>query len=223
MKEIIQGVHRFRTQIFPEKRRLFKSLAAGQRPSALMISCADSRVDMSLVTQCEPGHLFFFRNAGNIVPPYGQALGAASATIEYAMVALQIPNIIVCGHSDCGAMKGVLTQGVAETMPVVAQWLKYADVPRQIVVNQAENDPQKRIERLIRLNVLSQIEHLKSHPSVAVRVARGEVKLHGWVYDIEHGSVDAYDQATGTFMPLEGAGDVHATTWLQLDHCGVQA
>jgi len=220
MKEIIEGVHRFRTQIFPEKRGLFKSLANGQRPSALMISCADSRVDMSLVTQCEPGHLFFFRNAGNIVPPYGQALGAASATIEYAMVALQIPNIIVCGHSDCGAMKGLLAQGVADTMPVVAQWLKYADVPRQIVLNEGEQDHKTRVDRLIHLNVLSQIEHLKTHPSVAVRVARGEVKLHGWVYDIEHGSVEAYDQATGTFKPLEAAEDAHATTWLQLARDG---
>ena len=220
MKEIIEGVHRFRTQIFPEKRGLFKSLANGQRPSALMISCADSRVDMSLVTQCEPGHLFFFRNAGNIVPPYGQALGAASATIEYAMVALQIPNIIVCGHSDCGAMKGVLAQGVADTMPVVAQWLKYADIPRQLVLSEGEMDPKTRVDRLIRLNVLSQLEHLKTHPAVAVRVAHGEVKLHGWVYDIEHGSVDAYDQASGSFKPLDGAAEVHATTWLQLAHDG---
>jgi len=220
MKEIIEGVHRFRTQIFPEKRGLFKSLANGQRPSALMISCADSRVDMSLVTQCDPGHLFFFRNAGNIVPPYGQALGAASATIEYAMVALQIPNIIVCGHSDCGAMKGLLAQGVADTMPVVAQWLKYADVPRQIVLTEEHVDQKTRVDRLIHLNVLSQIEHLKTHPSVAVRVARGEVKLHGWVYDIEHGGVETYDQATGTFKPLEASEEVHATTWLKLAHEG---
>ena len=218
MKEIIEGVHRFRTQIFPEKRGLFKSLASGQRPSALMISCADSRVDMSMVTQCEPGHLFFFRNAGNIVPPFGIALGAASATIEYAMVALQIPNIIVCGHSDCGAMKGVLAHGVADTMPTVAQWLRFADIPRQLVLSEGEMDPKARVDRLIRLNVLNQIDHLKTHPSVAVRVARGELKLHGWVYDIEHGSVDAYDHASGTFQPLEGAQEAHATTWLQLAH-----
>lgn len=216
MKQIIEGVHRFRTQIFPEKRGLFKTLAGGQRPSALMISCADSRVDMGMVTQCEPGHLFFFRNAGNIVPPYGLALGAASATIEYAMVALQIPNIIVCGHSDCGAMKGLLAHNVAETMPTVAQWLKYADVPRQIVLAEGETDTQTRVDRLIRLNVLSQLDHLKTHPSVAVRIARGEVKLHGWVYDIEHGSVDAYDPASGTFAPLDKVAETHATTWLNL-------
>jgi carbonic anhydrase len=218
MKQIIEGVHRFRTQIFPEKRGMFKELAGGQSPSALMISCADSRVDMSMVTQCDPGHLFFFRNAGNIVPPFGMALGAASATIEYAMVALKIPNIIVCGHSDCGAMKGLLAKGVADTMPTVAQWLKYADIPRQIVLSEGEMDSKARIDRLIRLNVLSQLDHLKTHPSVAVRIARGEVKLHGWVYDIEHGSVDAYDHESGSFKPLESAEQAHATTWLQLAH-----
>ncbi|MET0384905.1 MAG: carbonic anhydrase [Polyangiales bacterium] len=217
MKEIIEGVHRFRTQVFPEKRQLFASLAKGQRPTALMISCADSRVDMQLVTQCEPGHLFFFRNAGNIIPPYGAVLGAASATIEYAMEALEIPNIIVCGHSDCGAMKGVLAQGLEARMPTVAQWLKFADAPRQMVLRDNETDPQARLDRLIKLNVLSQIEHLKTHPSIAVRVANGEVKLHGWVYDIEHGSVDAYDHESGAFIPVDRDFDAHATKFTPLN------
>jgi carbonic anhydrase len=217
MKQIIEGVHRFRTEVFPAKKELFSSLARQQSPSALMISCGDSRVDMALVTQCEPGHLFVFRNAGNIIPPYGVALGAASATVEYAMVALQIPNIIICGHSDCGAMKGVLAQGIEATMPTVAQWLKYADVPRQLVMRDGDLDPEARLERLIKLNVLSQLEHLKTHPSVAVRVASGEVKLHGWVYDIEHGSVDAYDRVSGTFVPVDQDLDVHATHWSHLN------
>jgi carbonic anhydrase len=217
MKQIIEGVHRFRTEVFPAKKELFSSLARQQSPSALMISCGDSRVDMSLVTQCEPGHLFVFRNAGNIIPPYGVALGAASATVEYAMVALQIPNIIICGHSDCGAMKGVLAQGIEATMPTVAQWLKYADAPRQLVMRDGDLDPQARLDRLIKLNVLSQLEHVKTHPSVAVRVASGEVKLHGWVYDIEHGSVDAYDQSTGTFVPVDRDLDAHATHWSHLN------
>jgi carbonic anhydrase len=203
MKQIIDGVKRFRSEVFPEMKELYKSLANGQRPSALMISCADSRVDMQLVTQCEPGHLFFFRNAGNIVPPYGPTLGAASATIEYAMVALKIPNIIVCGHSDCGAMKGLLAQGVADTMPTVAQWLKYADTPRQLVLNEPGLGQKEKVDRLIRLNVLSQLDHLRTHPSVAVRLARGELTLHGWVYDIEQGSVDAYDAASGAFKSLD--------------------
>jgi len=181
MKEIIEVCTGFVRRFFP-KAAAFRALAKGQRPTAMMISCADSRVDMQLVTQCEPGHLFFFRNAGNIVPPYGVVLGAASATIEYAMEALEIPNIIVCGHSDCGAMRAVIgPQGLETRMPTVAQWLKFADTPRQIVMRDSETDPQARLDRLIKLNVLSQIEHLKTHPSVAVRVANGELKLHGWV------------------------------------------
>jgi carbonic anhydrase len=115
-------------------------------------------------------------------------------------------------------MKGLLAQGVAETMPTVAEWLKFADIPRQIVLSQGDMDPKTRIDRLIRHNVLSQLDHLKTHPSVAVRVARGEVKLHGWVYDIEHGGVDAYDQSSGTFKPLDADEEAHATTWLQLAH-----
>lgn len=218
MKDIIEGVHRFRTEIFPEKRSLFKRLASGQTPSALMISCADSRVDMQLVTQCEPGHLFFFRNAGNIVPPYGQALGAASATIEYAMVALKIPNIIVCGHSDCGAMKGLLAHNVAATMPTVAKWLEFAETPRQLVLNEPGLSDSQRVERLVRLNVLSQLDHLRTHPSVAVRIARGEVTLHGWVYDIEHGSVEAYNSRSGQFEPLEPEQSQQAMTLVQAAH-----
>jgi len=218
MKEIIEGVHRFRTQVFPQKRQLFAALAKGQKPRALMISCADSRVDMQLVTQCDPGHLFFFRNAGNIVPPYGVVLGAASATIEYAMEALEIPNIIVCGHSDCGAMKALLSpHGIEARMPTVAQWLKFGDAARQIALRDNESDPQATLDRLIKLNVLSQIEHLKTHPAVAVRVANGEVKLHGWVYDIEHGGVDAYDHETGKFVPVDRESDAHATKWSHLN------
>ena len=209
MKDIIEGVRRFRTQVYPQKRQLFEALARGQRPSAVIICCADSRVDMQLVTQCDPGHLFCFRNAGNIVPPYGTVLGAVSATIEYAMVALEIPNIIVCGHSDCGAMRGVLSQGLEAKMPTVAQWLRFSDAAHQIVLRD-DQAPEDRLSRLIELNVLAQLEHLKTHPSVAVRLAHGEVQLHGWVYDIEHGTVTAYDRAAGRFVPLEHEPEAQA-------------
>jgi carbonic anhydrase len=203
MKHIIEGIARFRSQVYPQKRKMFETLAREQHPSALMISCGDSRVDMQLVTQCEPGHLFFFRNAGNIVPPYGEALGSASATIEFAMIALQIPNIIICGHSDCGAMRGVLSQNLAERMPTVAEWLRFSEGAHQMVMRESELNPAERLERLIELNVLTQLEHLKTHPSVAKRLEKGEVTLHGWVYDIEHGSVSAYNTTTQRFAPLE--------------------
>jgi carbonic anhydrase len=208
MQAIIEGVHKFRTQIFPEKQPLFAALASGQQPSALVISCADSRVDMQLVTQADPGQLFSFRNAGNIIPPYGVALGAASATIEYAMEALDIPDVIVCGHSDCGAMRALLDRQLDPRLATVAAWLRFADTPRQIVTREPERDATRRLERLIELNLLAQLAHLRTHPSVAVRLASGRARLHGWVYDIAHGSVRSYDEARARFVPLEHATDL---------------
>jgi carbonic anhydrase len=211
MKELIRGVHRFRTHVFPTKQRLFAELAKGQRPTALMISCADSRVDMQLVTQSEPGQLFGFRNVGNLVPPYGAALGAASASIEYAMTVLEIPNIVVCGHSDCGAMKGLLSEGLSERVPTVAKWLRFADLPRQMVLSNPDISDEHRLDRLIHENVIAQLEHLKTHPSVAVRLARGEVQLHGWVYDIADGHVSGWDAASERFVPIDSQPTPHAT------------
>ena len=211
MHRIIQGVRRFRREVFPEKEALFASLAKGQSPIAAMISCADSRVDMQLVTQSEPGQLFWFRNAGNIVPPFGAVLGAASATIEYAMEALEIPNLIVCGHSDCGAMKGLLKRDLAETMPTVASWLRFADVPRQLVARDETISDADRLDALVRENVLAQLAHLQTHPAVAVRLRRGTLQLHGWVYDIERGEITAYDAERGRFVPLDDGPIPHAT------------
>lgn len=218
MKSIIQGIHKFQTEVLPKKRALFDQLSKGQKPAALVISCADSRVDMQLVTQAEPGQLFFFRNAGNIVPPYGTVLGAISATIEYAMVALEIPNIIVCGHSDCGAMKGVLNPESLGRMPTVAQWLKYADVARQMASElHRDTPPEKLLDYLIQENVLAQLDNLGTHPSVAVRVARGEVQLHGWIYDINTGSVVAYDGTKRAFVPVDTEPLPHATPLARID------
>lgn len=211
MHRIIQGVRRFRSEVFPHKQQLFASLAKGQSPIAAVISCADSRVDMQLVTQSEPGQLFWFRNAGNIVPPFGAVLGAASATIEYAMEALEIPNIIVCGHSDCGAMKGLLKRDLADRMPTVASWLRFADVPRQLVLGDPNITEAARLDALVRENVLAQLTHLRTHPAVAVRLARGTLQLHGWVYDIETGDIQAYDVERRRFVSLDEEPMPHAT------------
>lgn len=224
MHRIIQGVRRFRSEVFPHKRAMFADLAKGQSPIAAIISCADSRVDMQLVTQSEPGQLFWFRNAGNIVPPFGAVLGAASATIEYAMEALEIPNLIVCGHSDCGAMKGLLKRDLADSMPTVASWLRFADVPRQMVVRNPDISEADKLDELVRENVLAQLAHLQTHPAVAVRLARGTLQLHGWVYDIERGEVSAYDATRRCFVPLDGDESIpHATPAPRLSATEVRA
>jgi len=202
MQDIIRGFLRFQQEVFPERKELFKTLATGQTPKALFISCSDSRMVPELVTQREPGELFVIRNAGNIVPSFGPEPGGVSATVEYAVAALQVSDIVICGHSDCGAMKAVATCACLDHMPAVKHWLHYADAARMI--NESRNHPTEgeRIDGMVRENVIAQLNNLRTHPSVAVALAQGRVTLHGWVYDIESGSIDALDAASGKFVPL---------------------
>lgn len=203
MNRIVQGVLRFKNLVFPQHRETFVKLRHGQKPEALFITCADSRVEPTLVTQSKPGDLFICRNAGNIVPPYGEVIGGVSATIEYAVLALGVRDIILCGHSDCGAMKAVLHPEHVAEMPSVAGWLRFADSVRSSV---KENYRHLQGEDLLRAaieeNVLVQMDHLRTHPSVAARVRKGAVKLHGWYYDIGTGEVTAYDPSQNRFVPL---------------------
>ncbi len=204
MKQLIEGMARFQAEVFPAKQQLFKSLADSQKPCALFITCADSRVVPDLITQSAPGDLFICRNAGNIVPPYGEVNGGVSATIEYAVMALGITNIIVCGHSDCGAMKAILEPEAAiRDMPVVASWLKHAESARRMVLeNYAQLSGEEQLNALTEENVIAQLDHLRTHPSVAPRVARGQLQLYGWVYQIESGRMATFNAERGRFEPL---------------------
>ena len=206
MKDLLEGVVRFQQEVYPAKRDLFARLAGKQTPRALFITCADSRVVPDMLTQCEPGDLFICRNAGNIVPSYGgSAMGGVSATIEYAVVALNIEHIVVLGHSDCGAMKGILHPEDVKHMPAVAAWLQHGDVARMMVEeNYPDLDEEGQLRAIIEENVIAQVEHLRSHPSVATRLARNKISVHGWIYNIEKGSVWAFDAEQGSFVPLDG-------------------
>lgn len=206
MKDLLEGVVRFQQEVYPAKRDLFARLAGKQTPRALFITCADSRVVPDMLTQCEPGDLFICRNAGNIVPSYGgSAMGGVSATIEYAVVALNIEHIVVLGHSDCGAMKGILHPEDVKHMPAVAAWLQHGDVARMMVEeNYPDLDEDGQLRAIIEENVIAQVEHLRSHPSVATRLARNKISVHGWIYNIENGSVLAFDAEQGSFVPLDG-------------------
>lgn len=206
MKKVIDGVLKFQKEVFPNKKDLFASLAAGQEPRVLFITCGDSRIVPDLLTQSNPGELFILRNAGNIVPPDSDTAGGVTATIEYAVVALNIPNIIICGHSNCGAMKAVLHPESLVDMPKVAPWLRHADSAARVVrENYPELPESERLEILTKENIITQLEHLKTHPSVAARLARGAVSLFGWYYDIKTGSVQAYDADAGDFFFLDGS------------------
>jgi carbonic anhydrase len=193
MNRIIQGIQQFQNEVFPKQRELFERLAAGQSPETLFVSCSDSRVSPEMITQTAPGDLFVCRNAGNIVPSYGQA-DAVSASIEYAVSQLPIQDIVVCGHSDCGAMKGILHPEALEEMPHVKMWLTNSEEARRAMHSDRRGrrtaDP---LTILTRLNVQLQLEHLSTHPEVFARVQHGRLRLHGWVYQLGSGAIDAWD------------------------------
>ncbi len=203
MTRIIRGVLDFQRSIFEEKRELFQQLGQGQTPLALFITCSDSRISPNLLSQTEPGELFILRNAGNIVPPFSSGHGAEAATIEYAVVQLRVNDIILCGHSRCGAMHGLIEPDALKALPSVAGWLKHALAILPALEMAGKLSPEDLLRRAIEENVLLQLEHLKTHPAVSNALAARTLRLHGWVYHFEKGEVDAYDPLSGGFIPLE--------------------
>ena len=204
MEQFLERAALFRGQVFPAQSALYERLAShGQSPKALMISCADSRVVPELITQADPGELFVCRNAGNIVPPFSQANGGVSSAVEYAVVALGVRDIIVCGHSDCGAMKAFLHPEKLAEMPNVAAWLRHSHAAHSVVCNAYPHLEDKAHVRALALeNVVAQLNHLRTHPSVAAALARGALTLHGWFFEIETCSILALDGATGSFVTV---------------------
>ncbi|MDR6234248.1 carbonic anhydrase [Pseudomonas oryzihabitans] len=204
--QLVDGFKRFRQDVFPEQEALFKKLANAQSPKAMFITCADSRIVPELITQSSPGDLFVTRNVGNVVPPYGQMNGGVSTAIEYAVVALGVKHIIICGHSDCGAMKAVLNPDPLEKMPTVKAWLRHAEVARTVVEDHSHCDCGHggTLGFLTEENVVAQLVHLRTHPSVASRLASGQLQIHGWVYSIETSEIKAYDAQQERFLPLDG-------------------
>ena len=211
MQDIVEGFLKFQREAFPKRKELFKKLADSQTPNTLFISCSDSRMVPELVTQREPGDLFVIRNAGNIVPSFGPEPGGVSATVEYAVAALGVTDIVVCGHSDCGAMTAVATCKCLDHMPAVANWLRYADSAKLINEAREHASDTDRVNSMVRENVIAQLANIKTHPSVALALAQGRLKLHGWVYDIETGVIDALDGATRQFVSLAEHPTVNAT------------
>ncbi|CUW46546.1 carbonic anhydrase [Novacetimonas hansenii] len=203
--DLLHGVERFNTEVFPKNRDLFASLADQQAPGTLFIACADSRVNPSLITQTKPGELFVLRNIGNIVPAYGEMLGGVSSAIEYAVLALKVSHIIVCGHSDCGAMKALLDPDPSKLakMPTVASWLRNAEAARAVL--EVSDAGPASVRSLAEQNVLLQISHLRTHPAVAAGLARNTLTLQGWFYDIPSGEVVILDETSRHFVSVHDA------------------
>lgn len=204
MNELIGRVFSFEKTTFPNSGELFAKLSSqGQAPKALMISCADSRIVPEHILQAEPGELFVCRNAGNIVPPFATMNGGVSSTVEYAVAALGVRDIIVCGHSDCGAMKGLSDLSQLSAMPNVAAWLRHGSAAAHIVDTcHPHLEGAQRTRALSLENIIAQLNHLRTHPSVATAIAQGEMSLHGWFVDIAAGLVLGLDGETGQFVPM---------------------
>jgi carbonic anhydrase len=205
LQKIIAGVRQFHETEFPPRRAMFEHLAARQQePIALFITCSDSRIMPSLITSTEAGDLFLVRNAGNIVPPFGAGWGGEVATIEYSLSVLHIANIIICGHSQCGAIAAMMEKHDLSDRPGLQAWIQHASATRHIVARKYPHltGAQRQLVAA-QENVLVQMNNLSTHPLVASRLIAGELRLAGWYYDIATGVVLQYNQATGRFEDLD--------------------
>jgi carbonic anhydrase len=198
VEKFLGGVSRFKKNVYPENQELFEKLALGQRPEALFITCADSRIDPCLLTQTKPGELFICRVIGNIVPLYPDSLGGVSATIEYAVGVLRVPDVIVCGHTDCGVIKGALHPDALSSHAAVWNWLRFANIHQR----HAHPSPELLLA-MTEENVVGQVKNLRSHPAVANRLLDGNLSLHGWVYHIGEGVVTVYNEEKRKFETPE--------------------
>jgi carbonic anhydrase len=198
------GVHRFHTEVYAKHQQEYERAATTpQQPHTLFVTCADSRIDPEAITQSGPGQIFVARNVGNIVPAYGEMLGGVSAVIEYAVSALRVSQVVVCGHSDCGAMKGLLQRDTLRSLPVVDRWLQNAEAALSVArAKRADADEKALLPELTQENVLLQLAHLRTHPAVAGRLAEGTLAVYGWVYDIGSGAVREYDAAAERFAEI---------------------
>jgi len=205
LERLKDGNRKFQAEVYAENAERYQRAAATpQQPHTLIIACADSRVDVETITSSGPGEVFVSRNVGNMVPPYGGALGGVSAVIEYAVTALKVKHVVVCGHSDCGAMKALLNPASTERMPTVKTWLDHGHAALMVADSVADKDdrPSEKMRRITEENVLMQLIHLRTHPSVAGAIARGELTTSGWVYDIGTGVVRIAEDGKRTFVPV---------------------
>lgn len=208
LERLKAGVLRFQSEVHAEHAAEYLRAATNpQRPHTLVIACADSRVDVESITSSGPGELFITRNIGNMVPAYGEMLGGVSAVIEYAVSALGVQHVVICGHSDCGAMKALLNPESTANMPTVRTWLNNGQAALHVAESTRgpEGSATEELFRLTEENVLMQMLHLKTHPSVAGAIARGELTVSGWVYDIGSGVIRIAEDGSREFMPVRSA------------------
>jgi carbonic anhydrase len=205
LEKLKEGVRKFRADVYPKHADIYARAATEtQRPHTLFIACADARVDPTEITQSSPGEVFVLRNIGNMVPGYGEMMGGNSAVIEFAVDALKVRHIVICGHTDCGAMKALLAPDTVKSMPTVTSWLTNAKAALTVAETLHTKVEWRRdlLSVLTEQNVLLQLQHLKTHPAVAGAMAMGELTVSGWVYDIGHGQVSIAEDGQRIFTPV---------------------
>ena len=207
MQKLEAGIHHFQANYFANNRRLFQRLVEdGQHPEALFITCSDARVVPNLITTAAPGELFIVRNVGNIVPTGAlAALGGMLAAIEFAVEALGVKQVIVCGHTHCGAMSAILEPDRVRHLPFVSEWLAESGrIPRLIEERYGHLEGDARLTAAAEENVLLQLENLRAIDFIARRLDAGTLEMSGWVFKIATGQVFDYDPTVGQFLPVAG-------------------
>ncbi len=206
MEKLIQGIVDFRKNLTEENRTLFAKLALGQKPDALFIACSDSRVVPNLFASTNPGDLFVLRNIGNLIPPESSSFqdSSASAALEFSVLSLHISNIIICGHSECGAMQALAQGTNTSCCPHLESWLKHGKesvhkVRQGFVLNPLLSEH----NQISQVNVLQQMEHILSYPFVRDRVEKKQLRIHGWWFDIAHADVYCYEQDLQQFVLID--------------------
>ncbi|HEX7667673.1 MAG TPA: carbonic anhydrase [Polyangiaceae bacterium] len=212
MQKLEAGIHQFQADYFATHRQLFERLAHGQNPETLFITCSDSRVDPNLITNSAPGELFIVRNVGNIVPSLERGvMGGVAAAIEYAMQVLEVGNVIVCGHTDCGAIKAIVDPEQVAHLPHVARWLdESASIPKLVDERYGHLEGPERLVAAVEENVLLQLENLRSFDFVRKRLDSGALKMSGWVFKIGTGEVFDFDPVGGQFLRYGSIADQKA-------------
>jgi len=202
MDRLIKGHKRFLAEVFPQRRSHFHLLSEGQSPEWLFITCSDSRVVPDMVLGTEPGDLFITRNAGNVVPITNMDVDGCTATIEYAVNVLKVKDAILCGHSDCGALKAALDKNALVGLPKAERWLHHVEAAfaHRQPLNSADGESAE-LASLIRGNVVAQLMNLKVQPAVVLAMREGRLRVHGWYYDILTGRIEEYDEKLKRFVP----------------------
>ncbi len=205
MQKLVRGVHKFQSNYFARHKQLFHQLATvGQQPETLFITCSDSRVVPHLITSAAPGELFILRNIGNVVPPYDPAnAGATTAALEYAVCVLKVANIIVCGHTQCGAMNALLNPDTLRELPYVSRWLRHTARLRDLIATRYTHlQGDERLTAAAEENVLVQLEHLRGYPFIAKALDEQRLQMNGWVFKIATGQVFDFDPEHEEFLPI---------------------